>query len=71
MSANVASKREHRPNISGCGQLIGVSTPPLAVAIDTRGGTAHLRNKGLYVSGGRVSGIQIDYRRYGVGVLFC
>ena len=71
MSADVASKREHRPNISGCGQLIGVSTQPLAVAIDTRGGTTHLRKNGLYVSGGRVAGIAIDYKRYGVGVLFC
>jgi hypothetical protein len=71
MSADVASRREHRPNVSGCGQFVGISTPRLEVAIDTRGGTTHLRKNGFYVSGGRVASIDIDYKRYGVGVLFC
>jgi hypothetical protein len=71
MSADVASRREHQPNVSGCGQLIGVSTTRLEVGIDTRGGTTHLRKSGIYVSGGRVASIEIDYKRYGVGVLFC
>lgn len=71
MSADVASRREHQPNVSGCGQFVAVSTPRLEVAIDTRGGTTHLHKNGFYVSGGRVVSIAIDHKRDGVGVLFC
>ena len=71
MAANVASSREHKPDIAGCGQFISVSTPQLFVAIWTRGGRAHLRDGTEYVSGGRVASIGIDYKRHGVGVLFC
>jgi hypothetical protein len=35
------------------------------------GGTTHVRKNGIYVSGGRVASIEIEYKRYGVGVLFC
>jgi hypothetical protein len=71
MSADLASRREHQPNVSGCGQLIAVFTPRLGVDINTRGGTTHPRKNGIYVSGARVASIAIDYKRYGVGVLFC
>ena len=30
-----------------------------------------LHNGGGYVAGGHVADIAIDYKRYGVGVLFC
>ena len=72
MSADVASRREHQPNELGCGQSIGVSTQRLSAEIGTRGGHAHPRNgAGEYVIGGQVASIGIDYKQYGVGVLFC
>jgi lysophospholipase L1-like esterase len=71
MSADLASKREHRPNVAGCGQFIGVSTRQLSVQIGTRGGHEHARKNGLYVTGGKVANLGIDYKHYGVGVLFC
>lgn len=71
MSADVASRREHQPDVDGCGQFIYVSTPHLSVDIWTRGGHAHLGANTDYVAGGTVASIGIDFRRYGVGVLFC
>jgi hypothetical protein len=43
----------------------------LSVQIGTRGGHEHLRKSGLYVTGGNVADIAIDFKHYGVGVLFC
>lgn len=71
MSADLASRREHSPNLLGCGQAIYVSTPPLSIEVWTRGGHAHVLDGGDHVSGGKVTGIGIDYKHYGVGVLFC
>lgn len=71
MSADVASAREHRPDESGCGQQIYVSTTRMMVDIWTRGGHEYARRGGRYVAGGRVTGIGIDDAHHGVGVLFC
>lgn len=71
MSANLASRREHSPNLLGCGQAIYLSTPQLSIDVWTRGGHAHMRAGSNQVSGGKVSGIGIEYNHYGVGVLFC
>jgi hypothetical protein len=67
MSGDVAARREHQPDEAGCGQGINVSTHSLSVVISTEGGKLH----GQVVSGGRVVGIAIDDKPYGVGVLFC
>jgi hypothetical protein len=71
MSADAASRQEHRPDVLGCRQLISVSTPWMSVGIGTVGGHAHVRGDTDYVHGGKVASISIDYKRYGVGVLFC
>jgi hypothetical protein len=71
MSADLAARHEHSPNVAGCGQFIRISTRQLSVQINTLGGTGHRHGHGLYVSGGRVASIAIDYKHYGVGVLFC
>lgn len=68
MPADLASRRERKPNLSGCGQLIAVSTPQMSIDVDTVGGRRDSRG---HVSGGRVSAIEIDQRPYGVGLLFC
>jgi hypothetical protein len=71
MSADLAAKREHQPDEDGCGQGVRVSTPWLSVNINTRGGASHVRRNAIYILGGRVVSIAIDYKHYGVGVLFC
>lgn len=71
MSADLAAKREHQRDISGCGQGVSVSTPSLSVGINTRGGKSHAGRNGIYILGGKVSSIAIDYKRFGVGLLFC
>lgn len=71
MASNAASRREHEPNLDGCGQAIYVNTRDLNVDVLTRGGHAHLTRQRELVSGGSVSGISIDHKRLGVGVNFC
>jgi hypothetical protein len=71
MASNVASVREHEPNLDGCGQGIYVNTPDLFVILQTRGGHAHLTGHRELVSGGSVSEILIDQRHLGVGVNAC
>jgi hypothetical protein len=68
MSATVASRREHEPDVAGCGELIHVTTRHLDVVISTHGGRLGADNR---LSGGRVEGIGIDENRLGVGVNFC
>jgi hypothetical protein len=68
MPAAKAVQIEHDPDIGGCSQGIMVTSPQLSVYISIRGGRFA---KDGHVIGGRVSGISIDYRRYGVGVNIC
>jgi hypothetical protein len=69
MASNVASGREHEPNLLGCGQGIYVNTRDLRVVVQTRGGHEH--STGGSVSGGSVSEISIDQKHLGVGVTTC
>lgn len=68
MSAGKAARIEREPDHTGCEQGIAVTTPRLSIFIQTRGG--HAEADGV-VAGGRVSGISIDHRPYGVGVGIC
>jgi hypothetical protein len=68
MPAAKAAQIEREPDTGGCTQGIFRTTPQLSIYISTRGG--HLGTDGRVV-GGRVSGISIDYRHYGVGVGIC
>lgn len=67
MSATTASRRERRPIELGCAG-IGLTKPKLAILLWTHGGR---RLSNGHVAGGRVAGIAIDDRKYGVGVTFC
>lgn len=67
MSAAVAARRERRPIELGCAGIT-VTKPKLAILVWTRGGR---RLSNGQVTGGRVAGIAIDGRKYGVGVTFC
>jgi hypothetical protein len=71
MPADVASRREREPDISGCGQGIVVPDRRMSIDVGTRGGHDHFTGHTERVSGGRVADIAIDDKRYGVGVLFC
>lgn len=66
-SANSAASKERRPIALGCAGIT-VTEPKLVILLPTRGGR---RLSNGNVVGGRVAGIAIDDRMYGVGVTFC
>lgn len=67
MSAAAAANLEHPPIELGCAGIT-VTKPTLVILLPTRGGR---RLSNGQVAGGRVAGIAIDDRMYGVGVTFC